>query len=152
MLMHRIVALIGGLLLLSGCTTGLRQPEQKLTDIPVKSSEIVATSLYNNKIEQAVRNGEKWPLSPLKLVITLLNAEAETREISILKTADVGENAKHVVVTIIRDGFLDDSVRGDLHRFMLERKDDETWRVSDVRKSRRCWRPEIKYFHSGKCQ
>jgi hypothetical protein len=152
MLMHRIVALIGGLLLLSGCTTGLRQPEQKLTDIPVKSSEIVAASLYNNKIEQAVRNGEKWPLSPLKLVITLLNAEAETREISILKTADVGENAKHVVVTIIRDGFLDDSVRGDLHRFMLERKDDETWRVSDVRKSRRCWRPEIKYFHSGKCQ
>lgn len=152
MLIHRIVALIGGLLLLSGCTTGLRQPEQKLTDIPVKSSEIVAASLYNNKIEQAVRNGEKWPLSPLKLVITLLNAEAETREISILKTADVGENAKHVVVTIIRDGFLDDSVRGDLHRFMLERKDDETWRVSDVRKSRRCWRPEIKYFHSGKCQ
>lgn len=152
MLMHRIVVLIGGLLLLSGCTTGLRQPGQKLTDIPVKSSEIVAASLYNNKIEQAVRNGEKWPLSPLKLVITLLNAEAETREISILKTADVGENAKHVVVTIIRDGFLDDSVRGDLHRFMLERKDDETWRVSDVRKSRRCWRPEIKYFHSGKCQ
>jgi hypothetical protein len=152
MLTHRIVALIGGLLLLSGCTTGLRQSEQKLTDIPVKSSEIVAASPYNNKIEQAIRNGEKWPLSPLKLVITLLNAEAETREITILKTADVGENAKHVVVTIIRDGFLDDSVRGDLHRFILERKDDETWRVSDVRKSRRCWRPEIKCFHSGKCQ
>lgn len=152
MYIHRIVALIGGLLLLSGCTTGLRQAEQKLTDIPVKSSENVAASLFNNKIEHAVLNGEKWPFSPLKLVITLLDAEAETRELTIQKTADGAENAKHVVVTIIRDGFLDDSVRGDLHRFMLERKKDDTWRVSDVRRSRRCWRPEFNYFHEGKCR
>jgi hypothetical protein len=143
--------LILGIFLLSGCTCGIQQTDRGLTEIPVISSESVAVSPWNDKIEDALRAGEKWPYSPLELVIRLLDAEQETRQVTIQTVADRTENPEQVTVTIIRDGFLDDSARGDWHRILLVRKEDGAWRISGMKRSRRCWRPENDSFQVRQC-
>jgi hypothetical protein len=45
-------------------------------------------------------------------------------------------------IVCIRDGFLDDSVRGDWHELDLRRLPDGTWRVNEARIAIRCWRTE----------
>jgi hypothetical protein len=147
----RIGSLMMGILLLSGCTFGVHQTNRGLTNIPVRSSESVAVTPWNDAIENAVRNREKWPFGPLQLVIRLLNAEEETRQINIHSAADRSENPERITVTIIRDGFLDDSVRGDWHYFLLVRQEDGSWRISEAKRSRRCWRPEDDSFQDRKC-
>jgi autonomous glycyl radical cofactor GrcA len=148
---RRMGPLMMGILLLSGCASGVHQTDRRLTDIPVRSSESVDVAPLNDAIENALRNGEKWPFGPVQLVIRVLNAEEETREINIHSTADRLENPQHIEVTITRDGFLDDSVRGDWHYFLLIRKQDGSWRIAKAKRSQRCWRPENDDFQARKC-
>lgn len=148
---NRLYALIVGVFILSGCAVSQHKDTQELTDIPVKSFESVDVSHFNGMIERAIQKGAKWPLSPLKSVLKVLDAETDTRQISLQKIAEHAENPKNVEVIIIRDGFLDDSVRGDWHHFLLEEIEDGSWRISKIRKSIRCWRPAIDYFQAAKC-
>jgi hypothetical protein len=56
------------------------------------------------------------------------------------KTKGSGEHQGSTIVTVLRDGFKDDSVRGDWTWIRLKRSQDGTWRVEEVRHANRCWR------------
>ena len=54
-----------------------------------------------------------------------------------------GESRDRARVTVLRDGFGDDSVRGDAHRIELRRQADESWQPVAAEMFRRCWRGDV---------
>jgi hypothetical protein len=115
-------------------------PEVDPLDVPVDSWQLVDVSSLNSKIEQAAAAGDEWPYSALIVTLHLFGGDLETRSLSLTESANRGEVPDTIVVTIARDGFLDDSVRGDWHRVVLRRVADGTWRVHEARRAYRCWR------------
>jgi hypothetical protein len=45
-------------------------------------------------------------------------------------------------ITVLRDGLMDDSVRGVRWEIALEKTADNVWQIMEVRRSWRCWRGE----------
>ena len=51
-----------------------------------------------------------------------------------------GERPSEVSIAVLRDGFLDDAVRGDAHRIALRLQDDGSWRPVAAERFNRCRR------------
>ena len=111
------------------------------TPIPA-SWTIVDPSQFNAQIDSAVSAGDQWPHSPVMATLHLLGGDEETRVVTLEAEKNRGEDADSTTVVYVRDGFLDDSVRGDWYEILYLRQSDETWRVSEVRVAYRCWRGE----------
>ena len=45
-------------------------------------------------------------------------------------------------ITVVRDGLLDDSVRGERWDIVLQRTGAGRWRIAEVKRAWRCWRGE----------
>ena len=127
------------LLLLPACATS---PPMIFTvdGVEIETWEAVETTSMNTQIETAVAVGETWPQSPLRITIELLGGDVDTRILRIEEAKSRTEGADTTAVVVIRDGFLDDSVRGDWHRIVFSRESDRTWRVHSARRAFRCYR------------
>ena len=140
-----------GLLLIAGCAGPHPSVEEGL-DVKVESWESVDVSGLNARIEDGVAAGATWPRSPLRLTVELLVSDVDTRAIWLTEEGNRGEVADTTVVTAVRDGFLDDSVRGDWQRIVYHRLGDGTWRVHEARRAYRCWRGHhLSAFSSQLC-
>jgi hypothetical protein len=51
-----------------------------------------------------------------------------------------GEDPTTTTVTVLRDGILDDSIRGIWHRIELTRSDHGNWRIVEMSRAYRCRR------------
>ncbi len=94
----------------------------------------------NAKIEKVLAENQQWPLSPLEITTNLFGGDQETAEVSIQEKKESGENPSNASIVYIRDGFLDDSVRGDWYEISFKRKADGSWRINSARAAYRCWR------------
>jgi len=142
------------LLLFVSCASHVFDPTSQTNQPPVsavESFETVATTKINKTIEEAVVRGELWPFSPALIAFKILGGDRETRTYAFTQEADRAENPDTVVSVLIRDGFLDDSVRGDWHELTLSTEPDNSWRISKLHKAFRCWRQDADFFHSGPC-
>ena len=128
-----------GLLLVAGCA-GLQPGVKEGFDVEVESWESVDVAGLNTRIEGAVAVGAAWPRSPLRMTVELLITDVDTRSVWLTEQGNRGEVSDTTVVIVVRDGFLDDSVRGDWHRIVYYRAGDGTWRVHEVQRAYRCWR------------
>jgi hypothetical protein len=132
--------IILGLLFVSACSC----PKPIMVTNPpgprVESWVLVEVDDLNARIGAAVEAGETWPQDPVLVVRELLFAGFWGWHVSILKDNNRLENPDSTVITITRDGFDDDSIRGDWHRISLHRLPDATWRVDEVRRAFRCYR------------
>jgi hypothetical protein len=145
------VLVVGLLVLVTSCAPS---PPVALTvtDAEVESWESVETTSMNAQIDDAVAAGEPWPGSPLLTTIELLGDDADTRILSIEETKNLAEGADTTVVVLMREGFLDDSVRGDWHRIVYRRRPDQTWRVQSVQRAFRCYRGHhLESFSRRRC-
>lgn len=131
--------IVGLCFLLAGCAPS-PPVEFSVEDVKVESSESVETSGLNAQIDGAVAAGETWPRSPLMATIELFGGDGDARILRIEEEKNRSEGADTTVVVLIRDGFLDDSVRGDWHRVVYRRESDRTWRVHSARRAFRCYR------------
>jgi hypothetical protein len=95
---------------------------------------------YNLLIDRAVAVEAAWPASPLRTVIEAFGDDRDQRSLRIEETKNSGEGATRAAFTVVRDGFLDDSVRGTWTEIELVRQADGTWRVAAARMAQRCWR------------
>jgi hypothetical protein len=136
------------LLFLAGCTT-TREIEFTVNGIEVESWESVDPAAMNTRITAAVAAGENWPTSPLAATVELLGGDADTRILTLEELKNRTEGADTTVVVLIRDGFLDDSVRGDWHRIVFGLQPDRTWRIHSLRRAFRCYRGHHKESFSG---
>ncbi len=117
----------------------------------VESYEKIGTAEINNIIEQAIANGETWPHSPALIAFKTSGGDQEIRTYHLWQEANRAENPDIIESILIRDGFLDDSVRGDWHKFTFTKEPDNTWRVVKLQKAFRCWRQDPDLYRAGPC-
>jgi hypothetical protein len=127
------------LVLLAGCTA-THDVVFTVDGLEVDSWESVDPTEMNEQIKEAVARGEDWPTSPLAATVQLLGGDVDTRVLRLEESKNRTEGADTTVVVLIRDGFLDDSVRGDWHRIVYWRQADWSWRIHSVRRAFRCYR------------
>ena len=121
-------------------------------------SEVVVTSwldvdfaALNAQIRKAQETNAPWVSIPQLYAFNLFDF-AETKEIDYHFSADRIEAATAVEVTIRRDGFADDAVRGDIHALKLRRDNQGAWRIVSLKRATRCWRPEAAEYSAAACR
>ena len=130
-----------GVLFLAGCSAAAGD----LTEILHREPESWASldvGRLNARVEEAVAAQESWPHSPLLVTLHILGGDREARSLALEEVKNRTEGADATTVVLIRDGFLDDAVRGDLHEVDLRRLPDGTWRIHKARAAYRCRRSE----------
>ncbi len=128
-------------LLLAGCAASRPAPSAR-PGVVVESSENMEIAPLNARVEHAAAARESWVNSPLRMTVELFGGDVETRSVRIEAEKNLGEGADTTTVTLIRDGFMDDSVRGSWQRIVYHRLSDGTWRVVEAKRATRCWRGE----------
>lgn len=95
---------------------------------------------FNLEIEKAATAGEAWVKMPTQVVARMLREFSEFRSRTIEMTAPNSETTESMIVIVTDDGFLDDSVRGDRHKFELSINEHGVWKFVAAGKSCRCWK------------
>ncbi len=93
---------------------------------------------YNDKIEKAFKANESWVKMPMQIIVRTVGEFSEIRSRTIEMTAPTPEEPESLTVTVIDDGFLDDSVRGDKHIFELKMNEQGVWKFTSAGKAWRC--------------
>jgi hypothetical protein len=140
------------LLLAAACTKSPLHNVNDPMDVPVESWESLDVGPLNGTIEEAIAARDSRTSSPLLIVLDLLGGDIEALRLSLRQEYNRPEQPDSVHVVLATDGWLDDSVRGDWHEFMLYRMPDGTWRVAQARRAVRCRRPDTGDYRSGPCQ
>jgi hypothetical protein len=94
---------------------------------------------FNLAIEKAAKAGEAWVKMPTQVVARMIRTFSDMRSRMIEMSAPGSESTDSLNVTVIDDGFLDDSVRGEKHRFELNIDEQGVWKFVSAEKSWRCW-------------
>lgn len=113
-------------------------PEQNVT-----SWEILPIDKLSGIVSSAHENSRPWAKTPSLWASHLLDL-SELKAFRIEYVADTIEDNEGSIITVIRDGFLDDSVRGDIHIFRIEKKNHK-WLIVSVKKSTKCWKGDGAY-------
>ncbi len=92
----------------------------------------------NRTIDQAARRGNAWVKSPMQILIRLTGDFSEMKNRTIELTSPTGEAGSEIMVTVINDGLLDDSVRSEKYMYKLEKTSSGVWKVTSAQKSWRC--------------
>ena len=107
-------------------------------------------SRLNDKILEASNSHQGW-VKDIQLYAYNLFDLSDLKKVVYELEFDNIENPTKVTVTLVRDGFLDDSVRGDIHIITFHRATDGEWKVVDLKKSHRCWRLNSDVYSSNLC-
>jgi hypothetical protein len=118
--------------------------------VEVESWESLDVTEFNRRILNAVVEGKSYPSSPLLTTIELLGDDNGIRILRIDETRNRTEGADMTLVVMVRDGFLDDSVRGDWHRIEYRLQPDRSWRVYSIWRAFRCYRGHHLESYSAK--
>lgn len=125
--------------------------EPSANGTPIASTAALDTAALNTRIRERERAGQKRRLGPVALVHELIGGSEEAPRTYIDRQSDQSTDFNRVSVTIVRDGFQDDSVRGDWHRFVLARQTDGTWTVLAAKKANRCYRGQTDTYRATPC-
>jgi hypothetical protein len=140
------------LLLAAACAQLPLHNDSDPMNVSVASWKPLDVAPLNQAIEEAVAGGELETSTPLLIVFDLVGGDREALIFALEQEYNRAEQPDSVRVTVVRDGLLDDSVRGDWHEFRLYRMADGTWRVAQARRAVRCRRPDTGDYRSGPCQ
>ena len=135
------------LLLASGCAhppTGA-----KPLDVVVDSWQSMRVDQLNRVAGDAAEQGLAWSRSAIGVALATIDYGLDARYVEFYSEGNRGEVADTVVVIVGRDGFNDDSVRGDWHRAVVYRVADGTWRFHKLDRAFRCYRVRSLESYSG---
>jgi hypothetical protein len=110
------------------------EPRVRLTDIVVAGSQAVLSSDYKEAAAAAARGG-----TPVDIALAVAGRFEGSAQ-HIIQVNAGGESPVSSHVTVLRDGLLDDSIRGQRWDITLERSAAGPWRVRDVQLAWRCRR------------
>lgn len=109
-------------------------PSPSLVDVPVANMMTVAPAEFEAASALAAGGG-----SPLEVALTIAGP-FEGRAQHILQVNERGEAPTSTRVTVVRDGLLDDAVRGERWDILLDRAATGAWNIREVRRAWRCRR------------
>ena len=117
-----------------------------LTDLPVVDMQTVPPSDYEAASAFAVRGG-----APLDIALKIAGAFEGSAQHIIQENEGV-EAPTASRITVIRDGLVDDSIRGVRWDIQLKKAGTDLWRIDQVTRSWRCWRGgQIDRFAAAAC-
>jgi uncharacterized protein len=121
---------------LPASTVGAASPPPSLADLPVVDMKLIDPVEYGPASDLAARGS-----TPLDIVLKIVR-EFEGSTQHIIQVNEGSEAPSASRITVLRDGLLDDSVRGDRWDIALEKTTTGVWRIKAVKRSWRCWRGE----------
>ncbi len=153
--MKMLVPMIA-IVLAAGTTTPASETQQAPPAIPAEQTRPVAPVVdsfltedledINAGIERAADADEEWVTDPVRIAMNVVeqgpDAIDERRYLQITYEGG-GPHGNTAVVTVVTDGYLDDSMRGEWCRFAMAKEDDGSWRVTEFRHAWRCWRGRV---------
>lgn len=111
-------------------------PQRPLMELPVIDMRLVDPAAYAEASALAASGA-----SPLDIALKIAGkSEAPTQHI--VQMNDRGEAPSRSHVTVLRDGLLDDSIRGERWDIALE-KTPAAWKIGEVKRAWRCRRGEV---------
>ena len=119
-------------------STGLRVelPQVRATNVPVADTKLIAPAAYSKASALAARGG-----AALDIALAIAGEFAgSTQHIIQVNEGSEAPSASHI--TVVRDGLLDDSLRGERWDIVLERTSTGLWRIAEVKRAWRCRRGE----------
>jgi len=116
----------------------------------VTSWQEVEAEPFNDKILKSYNAGLAWARKPELYVFNLFDI-TNLKHMSYEYSADNIEEPKNIKITIIRDGFLDDSVRGDIQRMNLAKNTNGIWEIKIIKKAVSCWRTNKVTYSAKAC-
>jgi hypothetical protein len=122
--------------------------ESKVESFLVESSSPIAFAEFNQRLSQETNKGKAWVQDPIQVVMEFMGSRHSPR-VNIQREDQGAEVAHSTTVTVVEDGYLDDSVRGTWTRFKMKRTDNRMWRVVDIQRAYRCWRGHHKDSYSA---
>ena len=137
MKLSKNIVLVSFVFLVFGCTTTGNKYVESYGYV-VKLWEQLEISTLSTIIEDARNNSESWVSSPA-LYPQHLFEFSDLKNYSIHYSAKSIELNRKSTITVVRDGFLDDSVRGDIHELVVE-KTGEQWKIKSAKRAFQCWR------------
>ncbi|MBN2565345.1 MAG: MliC family protein [Candidatus Eisenbacteria bacterium] len=118
--------------------------------LPVCSWDREDVGEFNEAVESAARAGETWPEDPLRVALAYVG-NATGSVVALTQRGDSAEAPSRIVITVVREGLADDSVRGVWHELHAARA-GSTWVLTDAYSAWRCWRgTQINSFGSSLC-
>ncbi|MCG6965023.1 MAG: hypothetical protein LJE59_00760 [Chromatiaceae bacterium] len=124
----------------------LADPPATLAELPVVSMQLIAPMQYQAASDLAARGR-----APLDIALKIVGGFEGAMQ-HIMQTNQGSEAPLATRVTVVRDGLIDDSVRGERWDIALERTLAGAWRIGEVRRAWRCWRGEhLDRFAAGPC-
>lgn len=108
-----------------------------LADLPVVSTKVLSAGEYGEygEAEALAARGS----APVDIALKIVGAFAGSTQ-HIVQVNEGNEAPSASRVTVMRDGLLDDSVRGERWDIRLERTAPGVWRIAEVKRAWRCWR------------
>lgn len=118
--------------------------------VEVKAWNDINPQRLNTKIKQAYQSGQSWVNKPRLYIFNLFYFD-ELKGFSYDYSVDNTENPQNIIIRVERDGFLDDSLRGDLQHLELQKNKEGEWSILSLKKAHRCWRSEVRTFTTEAC-
>jgi hypothetical protein len=121
-------------------------PHCPLMELPVTDMRLVDPADYAEASALAASGA-----SPLDIALKIAGkSEAATQHI--VQMNDRGEAPSRSSVTLLRDGFLDDSIRGERWDIALEKTPAAAWKIGEVKRAWRCRRGDfLDRFTAASC-
>jgi len=134
------------LVALLAASAGAKETPKSLAQWPVAAAQVVAATAYRDAAAAASGGAE-----PLEVALKVVGAfEGSTQHI--IQTNEGSEAPVRSRVTVIRDGLLDDSIRGERWDIVLERGATGAWAIKEVKRAWSCRRgPGQQRFATSKC-
>ncbi|QRM30690.1 hypothetical protein [Microvirga sp. VF16] len=105
-----------------------------LLEVPVADMKVVAPDAYGSALSLAAGGA-----SPLDIALAIAG-EFEGTTQHIVQANEGGEVPSSTKITVLRDGLLDDAVRGERWDIALDRTAAGIWGIREVKRSWRCRR------------
>jgi uncharacterized protein len=115
-------------------TVGADDRPSPLADLPVADMKLIDPVEYRAASDLAARGS-----TPLDIVLKIVG-EFEGSTQYIIQENEGSEAPSASRITVLRDGLLDDSVRGVRWDIALEKTTASVWSIKEVKRSWRCWR------------
>ena len=95
--------------------------------------------VFNDKIAKAAAANESWVKEPFLVLASITGPFSEMRSRKVEMVSPFADVTESLTVTVIDDGYADDSVRGEKFIFELKLEESGVWTVVSAKKAQVCW-------------
>ncbi len=132
---------------LVGCASNTER-KRIYTNYHVTSYVNINLSEVNSKLA----NIPDEDLSPYQLILRIMSIGSEQQEFTISQVYSNIEEKNESKITVVQEGYLDDSIRGEWNEFELKINKDNKWEVVKAKRAYLCWRQSSKEYQRRLCQ